>query len=121
MAMSFEKFLIDEEICAILKKLITPIDFSDEALDVEMIKTVGIGGQYLTQPQTFKRCRTEFYTTDFFNRRNHASWKSAGFKRIDQAAAEKVNQRLAAYERPAIDPDVKTALRAYVAKRKKSG
>jgi trimethylamine--corrinoid protein Co-methyltransferase len=89
MAMSFEKFLIDEEMCAILKKLITPIDFSDETMDVEMIKTVGIGGQYLTQPQTFKRCRTEFYTTDFFNRQNHAGWKSAGSKRIDQSRCRK--------------------------------
>ncbi len=121
LAMSFEKFLIDEEMCAILRKLITPIDFSDEAIDVEMIKTVGIGGQYLTQPQTFKRCRTEFYTTDFFNRQNHAGWKSAGSKRIDQTATKKVSQRLAVYEKPAIDLEVKSALTTYIAKRKKAG
>ena len=121
LAMSFEKFLIDEEMCAILRKLITPIDFSDEAIDVEMIKTVGIGGQYLTQPQTFKRCRTEFYTTDFFNRQNHAGWKSAGSKRIDQTATQKVSQRLAAYEKPVIDLEVKSALTTYIAKRKKAG
>lgn len=120
MAMSFEKFLIDEEMCGIIRKLIKPIDFSDEAIDVEMIKTVGIGGQYLTQPKTFKLCRTEFYMSDFFSRQNFAGWKSAGSKRIDQAAADRLSQRLAAYEKPAIDPDVEKALTAYIAKRKKT-
>ncbi|HSO20454.1 MAG TPA: trimethylamine methyltransferase family protein, partial [Desulfosarcina sp.] len=71
-SMSFEKFLIDEEYCGIVRRLFKPIDFSEDAIDLEMIKTVGIGGQYLTQPKTFKRCRTEFYMTDFFNRQNYA-------------------------------------------------
>jgi trimethylamine--corrinoid protein Co-methyltransferase len=117
-AMSFEKFLLDEEMCGMVRRLTRPIDFSDEAIDVPMIKTVGIGGQYLTQPKTFKLCRTEFYMTDFFNRQNYAGWKNAGSKRIDQAAAESLSHRLAAYEKPPIDPDVETALAAYVVRRK---
>jgi trimethylamine--corrinoid protein Co-methyltransferase len=117
-AMSFEKFLIDEEMCGVLRKLIKPIDVSDEAIDTEMIQTVGIGGQYLTQPKTFKLCRTEFYMTDFLNRQNYAGWKAAGSKRIDQVATENLSHRLAAYEKPPIDPEMETALAAYVARRK---
>ena len=116
--MSFEKFMIDEEMCGIIRKLIKPIDVSAEAIDVEMIKSVGIGGQYLTQPKTFKLCRTEFYMTDFLNRQNYAGWKATGAKRIDQVAAERLSRRLAAFEKPPIDPDVETALAAYVTKRK---
>jgi trimethylamine---corrinoid protein Co-methyltransferase len=118
MAMSFEKFLIDEEMCGMLHKLITPIDLADLSGDLDVIKSVGIGGQYLTQPQTLKRCRTEFYTTHFFNRQNHAGWTSAGARRIDQTAANKLAERLAAYEKPAIDPEVQAALTAYIAKNK---
>lgn len=118
-SMSFEKFLIDEEYCGVVRHLLKPIDFSKEAIDLEMIKTVGIGGQYLTQPKTFKLCRTEFYMTDFFNRQNYAGWKAAGAKRIDQAATARLSQRLAAYKKPAIDPDVEAALSAYIAERKK--
>ncbi len=113
-AMSFEKFMMDEEMCGIIRKLIKPIDISAEAIDVEMIKNVGIGGQYLTQPKTFKLCRTEFYMTDFYSRQNYAGWKATGSKRIDQVAAESLSRRLAAYEKPPIDPDVETALAAYV-------
>ncbi|MCB2147719.1 MAG: trimethylamine methyltransferase family protein [Deltaproteobacteria bacterium] len=117
-AMSFEKFLMDEEMCGVVRKLIKPIDVSDAAIDVKMIKTVGIGGQYLTQPKTFKLCRTEFYMTDFLNRQNYAAWKAAGSKRIDQVATESLSHRLAAYEKPPIDPDVEMALAAFVAGRK---
>ena len=121
MSMSFEKFLIDEEMCGVLRKLVTPIDFSDDAIDVEMIKSVGIGGQYLTQPQTLQRCRTEFFASDVFSRMNHAGWSSAGCQRIDARAAEKVAQRLAAYAKPPIEPQVEAALAAYVTERKQAG
>ncbi len=118
-SMSFEKFLIDEEYCGVVRRLLRPVDFSDDAIDLEMIKSVGIGGQYLTQPKTFKLCRTEFYMTDFFNRQNYAGWKAAGAKRIDETATDRLRQRLAAYKKPAIDPEIETSLSTYVAERKK--
>jgi trimethylamine---corrinoid protein Co-methyltransferase len=117
-SMSFEKFLIDEEYCGMVRRLLRPINLSDEAIDLEMIKTVGIGGQYLTQPKTFKLCRTEFYMTDFFNRQNYAGWKAGGAQRIDQVAKNRLSQRMVAYEKPSIDPDVEVALSAYIAARK---
>lgn len=117
-AMSYEKFLLDEEIAGIVKKMIKPIEITDEAIDVEMIKTVGIGGQYLTQPKTFQLCRTEFYLTQTMNRQNQHGWHAAGAKRIDQVAADKLNQRLATYEKPDIDPSVEKDLSAYIARRR---
>lgn len=121
MAMSFEKFLIDEEVCGLLRKLTRPIQISDDAIDVEMMAAVGIGGQYLTHPQTLQRCRTEFYQADLFDRLNHAGWTSAGASRIDQRAGERLEARLAAYEKPEIDPGVEAALREHVAKSKRGG
>jgi len=120
MSMSFEKFLIDEEMCGMLRKLVVPVDFSDDAIDMEMIKRVGIGGQYLTQPQTLQRCRTEFHAAEIFSRQNHAGWTAAGSQRIDERATERVAQRLTAYEKPPVDPQTEAALAAYVAERKKA-
>ncbi|GBC62257.1 trimethylamine methyltransferase [Desulfonema ishimotonii] len=117
-AMSYEKYLLDEEVCGIIRKLVKHVEVTDESIDVEMIKTVGIGGQYLTQPKTFQLCRTEFHLTDFMNRQNHAGWKAAGSKGIDQFATDRLSQRLAAYEKPEIDPAIEDALSAFVSKRK---
>ena len=118
-SMSYEKFLIDEEVCGITRKLLKPMEITPESIDVEMIKTVGIGGQYLTQPKTFKLCRTEFYLTDFMNRQNHTGWKVAGKRRIDEFAVDRLGQRLAAYEKPDIDSAVEAALADFVTRRKK--
>jgi trimethylamine--corrinoid protein Co-methyltransferase len=118
-AMSYEKFLVDEELCGVLRKLITPITVTPESIDTEMIARVGIGGQYLTQPKTFKLCRTEFYLSDFMNRQNHAGWKAAGAKRLDQGGTDRLNQRLAAFSKPDIDPGIEADLAAYVERRKK--
>jgi len=44
LAMSFEKFLVDEELCGMLKKYIKPITVSAETISLDVIKDVGIGG-----------------------------------------------------------------------------
>ncbi len=117
-AMSFEKFLLDEEMCGVVRKLIKPTDITEESIDLEMIESVGIGGQYLTQPKTFTLCRTEFFLPRLMSRNNYAGWKAAGGKRVDEAASELLRERLEAYRRPDIDPAVEAALKDYVARRK---
>jgi trimethylamine--corrinoid protein Co-methyltransferase len=117
-AMSFEKFMIDEELCGMIRKLTKPVDITDDSIDVEMIKSIGIGGQYLTHPKTFKLCRTEFFLPQLNSRLNYTGWKEAGKKRIDEVASDAVSKRLATYEKPDIDPDVEAALSGYVTKRK---
>ena len=119
-SMSFEKFILDEEVCGMLRRMITPIEITDDTLDVATIASTGIGGQYLTHPKTFELCRSEFYLTDLMNRQNQAGWLEAGAKRIDAAAAEKVQRRLAAYEKPEIDAAIEEELTAFVCERKKS-
>ena len=115
---SFEKFLIDEEACAMVKKIVAPVKITDDNIDVEMIKNVGIGGQYLTQPKTFRLCRTEFFLPTLVNRKNHAGWRDDGRKPLDEVASEKLNERLAAYEKPDLSPDIESGLAQFVRRRK---
>lgn len=117
-AMSFEKFLVDEETCGMIRSMIKPLALTDESIDLDMIKTVGIGGQYLTHPKTFQLCRTEFYMPGLMSRKNVDAWTKDGKKRIDQVAEDKVSQRLAAYEKPEIDPEIEKKLTEYVENRK---
>lgn len=118
---SFEKFLIDEEACAMVKRIIEQVKITDDSIDVEMIKTVGIGGQYLTQPKTFQLCRTEFFLPGMVNRKSYAGWRDDGRKTLDKVASDMVNTRLAAYEKPDIDPDIEAALSEFVRRGKNAG
>jgi len=117
-AMSFEKFLIDEEVCGMVLNMLKPLALTDESIDIDVIKEVGIGGQYLTHPKTFKLCRTEFFMPTLMSRKNLDAWAKAGKKRVDQIAEDKVAQRLASYEKPDIDPKIEKQLTEYVEKRK---
>jgi trimethylamine--corrinoid protein Co-methyltransferase len=118
-AMSFEKFLIDEEVCGMVRSMIRPLAITDESIDIDVIKEVGIGGQYLTHPKTFQLCRTEFFMPSLMSRKNPDAWAKDGKKRIDEIAEDKVAQRLAAYEKPEIDPEIEKRLTEYVEKRKR--
>ncbi len=119
-AMSFEKFLVDEEVCGMVRSMIKPLALTDESIDIDVIKEVGIGGQYLTHPKTFQLCRTEFFMPSLMSRKNPDAWAKGGKKRIDQIAEDKVAQRLASYEKPDIDPEIEKKLTAYVEKRKQA-
>jgi len=119
-SMSFQKFIIDEEVCGMVRQMLKPIDITEETIDTEMICKVGPGGQYLTHPKTFKLCRTEFYLPNLMARSNYDSWSSGGKKKIHELADDKVSQRLAKYEKPDIDPAIEVELTEYVNKRKNS-
>jgi trimethylamine---corrinoid protein Co-methyltransferase len=117
--MSFEKFLADEELCGMVKKMHRPIDMGDEAIDLEVIKEVGIGGQFLTQPRTLELCRTEYFLPDVIKRQSYGMWNEAGRKRLDQEATEVLARRLDGYEKPDMDPAIERDLARFVAERKK--
>ena len=117
-AMSYEKFIIDEELCGMLKKIIEPIEINTESIDLAMIKEVGIGGNYLTQPKTFELCRTAFFLPELMTVQDYDGWFSAGAKRVDERAADVLNKRLANYEKPEIDPEIESELSEFVTRRK---
>jgi trimethylamine--corrinoid protein Co-methyltransferase len=119
-SMSFEKFIIDEEVCGMVRKIVQPIEVTDDSIDIDMIQQVGIGGEYLTHPKTYELCRTEFFFPDLMNRQSYMVWHDAGAKRADEQASEVVTNRLAAYQKPDIDPGTEKDLRVFVSKRRRA-
>lgn len=118
-AMSFEKFIIDEELCGLVLEFLNPLKVSDETIDLDTITSVGIGGEYLTHSKTFEQCKIGFYLTNLANRRGYAGWQEDGGKRIDEKATVALKNRLASYVKPDIDPQLEKDLSSYIDKRKK--
>jgi trimethylamine--corrinoid protein Co-methyltransferase len=117
---SYEKFLMDEEYCGMLRKLMKPMEINDEELGLEIksIDEAGIGGQYLTQPRTFQLCRSEYFQPQLFSHESHDAWKRNGSMSMEQRAGKALTARLESYQEPQIDPEIKKALVAYVDNRK---
>ncbi len=109
-AVSLEKFILDEELAAMVGRMIRPTEISEATLDVDTIVKVGPGGHYLTQPKTFKLCRKEVYQTGLMNRGNYDHWKAEGRRTLEQAATAKVAARLEVYRAPDFDPGLRKDL-----------
>jgi trimethylamine--corrinoid protein Co-methyltransferase len=117
MVASYEKFVIDDEICGMCKRIRRGENIDAERLALEVIAQVGPGGEYLTQIHTFQNFRQEFYQPLLEERSTFAHWEAGGSQNMVQRANAKWKALLAAYEAPPLDPGVDKALRAYVEKR----
>ncbi|MCG8472756.1 MAG: trimethylamine methyltransferase family protein [Desulfobacterales bacterium] len=117
---NMEKWIIDEEMCGMVRSMMRTVPVTEESIGVEAIQRVGIGGNYLMDPDTLKHCRTAFYKTSFYNKSDASAWMKSGGLSLADAASVELEKRFAAYERPAIDPEVEKALIAYIEGRKAS-
>jgi trimethylamine--corrinoid protein Co-methyltransferase len=117
MSMSYAKFILDEEALAMIRRMMLPVEVSDETLNLSSIKEVGIGGHFLTQPKTIDRCWKEFFVPGLMKRKNFTRWQEAGSKRIDAIATDAVHQRLSEYRKPDLDSITASQLSKFVATR----
>jgi len=118
MAMSYEKFIADEELIAEILKSADPLEVSDETIDLEVIREVGSSGQYLTHRQTFELCRSAFMPTRIMNRLPFDAWQDQGTPDIYAKAAKVLEKRFESYRKPDIDPAVAKDLKHYVHRRR---
>lgn len=113
---SLEKWLIDEELCGMVRRMLTPLEISNETIDAGIISRVGAGGTYLMQPETLQLCRTAYFDYALFNKGEQGSSRD-----IIAAASDALIQRTESYEKPDIDPGIEADLQSFVDQRKASG
>jgi trimethylamine--corrinoid protein Co-methyltransferase len=118
LAMSYEKFIIDEELCGMVRNLLKKEEVTEESIGMDEIKSVGIGGMYLDQDRTFRLCKTEFFLPKLMFQENYDSWKASGKNQIEALAMNVVRERLSNYKKPEIDPEIENDLKRYVTLRK---
>ncbi len=104
LAMSYEKFLADEDLIGAVKKLVAPIEFTEDAFDMEVIQRLGTSGNYLMEEQTSLRCRTEFFMPDLNVRTIHSKWLEMEPRDMTARAGDLLKKRLENYVKPDIDP-----------------
>lgn len=118
-SMSFEKWIIDEEICAMIRRAFAPLEITKHTIDVDTIKAVGVGGEYLTHPKTFEQFRN-MYQPDLFNRKPYEKWFTSGAEPVCDAAAKALKNRVDEYTQPPINPDLEMEIQDFVRKEKMS-
>jgi trimethylamine--corrinoid protein Co-methyltransferase len=118
MAASYEKFILDDEICGMCKRIKMGEKITPERLAVDLIGEVGPGGEYLTHTNTFRNFRSEFYQPIIEERGNFSSWQKDGALSIEKRANTKWKEILQNYTKPALPADIERDLKKFVDRNK---
>ncbi len=114
---SYEKMVLDADLCGMVQTFLEPIDFSAGSLAMDAIRDVGPGGHYFGTQHTLDRFRTAFYKPLISDWRNYETWEEAGKPEAKDRIIELVGRLMATYEEPDMDDAVKEQLREFVDRR----
>ena len=120
LAFSYEKFVVDDEICGMMRKYIEKIEVAEDTLAYDVITKVGAGGHFLSEMHTLNRCRSEFWQPNLSDRSGIEAWW--GGEQLDTAARARHRwQKLVAeHEDPNLDETIVKKLNAYVKEKAES-
>lgn len=103
---SFEKLVIDNEICGMALRMIKDIIVDEETLAFDLIKKVGPGGQFLSEKHTLKWFQTEEYVSSLvIDKISKPKWESTGAKDALKRARELVDEILTEHHPKPLTPD----------------
>ncbi len=114
MIFSYAQLVIDNDIFKMIRKVMQGMHINDENLAVDIIKSVGPGGDFLLQEHTMKYMRTLPSVPNLIERNNRENWLASGGKGLAERAAERAAEILANHKPKPLSDDAKSVLRAIV-------
>ena len=120
LSMSYEKFMMDADLCGALHAYLDGVRISDDELAVEAFAEVGPGNHFFGCSHTMAHYETAFWDSDLSDNEPYEKWEAAGSLDAGQRANKLWKKRLAEFEAPVMDVAVREGLEEFVA-RKKAG
>ncbi|MBS1250502.1 MAG: Glycine betaine methyltransferase [Chloroflexi bacterium] len=114
LAFSYEKFVMDDELCGMMRHYLKGVEINPETLAYDVIAKVGAGGHYLGETHTIKLCRTEFWMPKLSDRSGIEAWWSGDQADTATRARQRWQDLIAEHENPEIDEVVEKQLKGYV-------
>lgn len=112
---SIEKLVIDAEAIGYAQRLLAGIEARTPTLATEMFAALGHSGDFLKLKETRQLFRSEQYLpSEVIDRDSLRGWQEAGSPSTFDRARGRVNELVAAYERPHLPAPLKRELRAFM-------
>ena len=111
LAVAHEQFVIDDEIIGNACKVLKGIEVDEEHLALEVIDSVGPGGNFMTAPHTMSHIRSEYYNSNgVTDRKSRDRWEAEGSLDARQRALN-IAKKLLANQKSYITEEVDQAIR----------
>ena len=112
---SFEKLVIDNDICGMALRLARDITVNEETLAFDVMKRVGPGGNFLREKHTLKWFRIEeFIPSVVIDKLSKRQWEKAGVKDTLQRAKENVDKILKEHHPKPLPSDIERELDSFM-------
>lgn len=118
LSMSYEKFMLDADLCGALHTYLDGVVIDDDHLAVDAFAEVGPGNHFFGCSHTMAHYETAFWDSDLSDNEPFEKWEAAGSTDAAMRANTLWKKRLAEYEAPVLDAGIRDGLRAFVAKKK---
>ncbi len=118
LSMSYEKFMLDADLCGALHSYLDGVVVDDNTLAVDAFAEVGPGNHFFGCAHTMANYETAFWDSDLADNEPYEKWEAAGSVDAATRANKLWKKRLAEYEAPPLDIATRDALTDFVAKRK---
>lgn len=112
-ATSYEQFIVDLEIISMIEFYLADIEAEPEDFAFDVIREVGIGGQFISTRHTLERCRKDSWHPEI-GLRGHLV-KGSPNEQLFANIERKMQKMLDSYEKPPLPPDILAALYDYTA------
>ena len=118
LSMSYEKFMLDADLCGALHAYLDGVKISDDELAVDAFAEVGPGNHFFGCSHTLAHYETAFWDSDLSDNEPFEKWQAAGSEDAALRANRLWKKRLAEYEPPALDDGIRDGLQEFVDARK---
>jgi trimethylamine--corrinoid protein Co-methyltransferase len=110
LTVSFEQYVIDNEIIGMVKRMKRGFDVNRETMALEIIKKVGPGGNFMAEEHTVLHMQAELFQPTLSDRLEWERWKEEGGKdtrkRARQLAADYIKNHEPRGLTPAQEKDI---------------
>lgn len=120
LSMSYEKFMLDADLCGSLHSYLDGIKIDDDQLAVEAFAEVGPGNHFFGCAHTMAHYETAFWDSDLSDNEPFEKWEAAGSHDAAFRANKLWKKRLAEFEAPVLDAGIAQGLAEFVEAKKAS-
>lgn len=118
LSMSYEKFVMDTDLCGALHAYCQGVTVDDDTLGVEALAERGPGEHLFSTAHTLKHYKTAYWDSALDDNQPWETWDEQGGIDMATRANRRWKDLLAAYEAPAIDAGRDAELCDFIARRK---
>lgn len=120
LSMSYEKFMLDADLCGALHTYLDGVKIDDNQLAVDAFAEVGPGNHFFGCSHTMANYETAFWDSETADNEPFEKWEAAGSDDAATRANRLWKLKLREYEPPHLDEGTDEALKEFIAKKKAS-